>query len=236
MGDDLKLRVNATMTELGGLNALTTVGGEVRVASNYKLVAIDGFSSLTSVGGDLYIDFNGDLESLGDVGAGTGLSNITSVSGDLQISNCHGLLGVDGLLGLEYVGGNVKISNNENLENLDGLSNLVTVEGGSGNHLLVEKNASLTSMEFPSLTELNGRLWIRENDALLDISGFNALVAIERLEGELPRVLQVLRRAHEARHVARREQGRHVLGHHAAAAAAGEVLELPRAGAELFVV
>ena len=48
-----------------------------------------------------------------------------------------------------------------------------------------------------------------------------------QLEGQRARVLQLRRRAREALHVARREQGRHVLGHHALVRGR-EVLELAR--------
>jgi len=52
--------------------------------------------------------------------------------------------------------------------------------------------------------------------------------AVPELEGQFPRVFEVVGRAHQARHVARREHRCDVLGHHAAPTAARERLELVR--------
>jgi uncharacterized coiled-coil protein SlyX len=59
---DVTIR-NSLLTDITGLNALTSVGGYLRIESNAALTTISGLNALTSVGGYLYIYSNAALTS-----------------------------------------------------------------------------------------------------------------------------------------------------------------------------
>ena len=58
------------ITNLNGLNVLTSIGGYLSIWNNAALTSLTGLDNLTSVGGNLYIEDNDALTSL------TGLDNI----------------------------------------------------------------------------------------------------------------------------------------------------------------
>jgi hypothetical protein len=74
----LEITGNPDLTDLSGLESLTSVSGSVTVSVNPQIENFTGIDALTNVGGDLTIEDNDGLTSL------DGLS-VTTVGGDLKI-------------------------------------------------------------------------------------------------------------------------------------------------------
>jgi len=70
------------ITNLNGLNVLTSIGGSVEIKGNDFLSSLSGLDNLTSIGGDVIIEYNDTLTTL------TGLDNVNPNSiNDLFITN-----------------------------------------------------------------------------------------------------------------------------------------------------
>ena len=78
VGSRLFIGRNPALTDLEGLNNLTSVWG-LTISDNQSLTRLEGLEGLTSVESRLFIGQNPALTSL------EGLNNLTSVGGDLSI-------------------------------------------------------------------------------------------------------------------------------------------------------
>jgi len=165
IGDDI--------TNLNGLNALTSVGGGLLIGNyqyggNDSLTSLTGLDNVTSVGGVLYIWGNAALSSL------TGLDNVTSVGGVLWIRDNDALSSLAGLDNVTSVGEDLYIGDNGDLSSLAGLDNVTSVGGG----LIIYINAALSSLEgLNNVTSVGGDLWIMGNDALSSLAGLDNINA-----------------------------------------------------------
>ncbi|MCP4199393.1 MAG: hypothetical protein GY762_19785 [Proteobacteria bacterium] len=81
----LKIYNNDALTNLYGLDNLTSVRGALRIYNNDALASLHGIGNLTRVGGDLSISENPVLTSL------KGLMNLTRVAGVLRIEDNYAL-------------------------------------------------------------------------------------------------------------------------------------------------
>ena len=173
VGGDLQIEsfyhhTDATLTNLDGLSALTSVGGRLSISWNRALTNLDGLSALTSVGGDLSIDLNYALTNLDGLGA------LTSVGGTLHVSDNDALTNLDGLSGITSVGGwGLLIDNNNSLTNLDGLSALTSVV-----YLAIYYNDALTNLDGLSGITSVSSLFIFANPALTNLDGLGALISV----------------------------------------------------------
>jgi hypothetical protein len=150
---------NSALTNLTGLEALTSVGGYLRIKSNYALTSLNGLSNLTSIGGDLSIRYSYALTSL------NGLSNLTSIGGDLDIWDNDDLTSLTALQNITSVGG-LRIYGNDALTNLTGLQNITSL----GGYLYIVNNDALTSLNgLSNLTSVSGSLYIQSNDVLTSL-------------------------------------------------------------------
>lgn len=132
---------NASLTDLNGLSALSSILGDLYITDNPSLLSVDGLSSLTRVydlgiGGNTALTSIGGLSSLTNVenlGIGqndaltdlSGLSSLTTIWRDLEISNNLALTNLDALSGLTHVGNNLEIQSNHQLNQCTGLSRLL---------------------------------------------------------------------------------------------------------------
>ena len=145
---------NTTFTSLEGLNAITSVGGDLSITFNTALINLEGLNSLTSVNGDILFIYNPTLTSL------KGLNAIISVGGDISISNNNSLTSIEGLNNLTSIGKDLSIKVNEVLLNLKGLDSLISI----GGQLSIENNPALTSLEgLNALTFVGGSFSIWDN-------------------------------------------------------------------------
>ncbi len=174
------------ITNLNGLNVLTTIGGTLRIAHNDALINLTGLDNLTDIFGGLLLDTNSVLASLAALGnlentggnirvAGnpnladlTGLGSLHVISGDLIVSQNNILPDLTGLTVLETINGSLAISDNPNMTNFSGLNNLSAIQG----NLDISSLNSLTSLQaLVNLTTVSGDLTISHNNILISLSG-----------------------------------------------------------------
>ncbi len=164
--ENLRIRYNPSLANIDGLDQLTSVGGNINILSNPLLTNIDGLDQLTSVGENITIQSNDLLANL------DGLSQLTSVEGDLFITSNASLVNLNGLNQITVIGRDLAISSNGLLANLDELSQITSV----GRNLSVEFNASITNFDgLSNLTTINGDIRIYNNGVLGNISGLASI-------------------------------------------------------------
>ncbi len=160
-GDDI--------TNLNGLNVLTSIGGHLEIKGNDALPSLTGLDNVAWIGGDLVIPYNNALTSL------TGLENITSIGGNLNIYGNDALPSLTGLENMTSIGGDLGIKSNDVLSSLAGLDN---IDAESMMDLLVFNNSSLSTCEVLSVCEYlispNGFIDISNN-----ASGCNSQEEVE---------------------------------------------------------
>jgi hypothetical protein len=148
MTGSLSISTNVALTDLSGLQNITTVGGDVSIGANFALTSLSGLENLTSVGG-LYIGSNTALASL------SALTNITSVGGHLYISGSDALNDLHGLQNITTVNGDMYLTENDLLTSLNELYQVHSA-GGS---LLITFNTNLsmdTALDLEDQLRLNG--------------------------------------------------------------------------------
>ncbi len=128
----------ANITNLNGLNVLTSIQGGMYIIFNDLLVSFSGLENLTSVGGGVTLDYNHDITSL------TGLENLASIGGWLGIGYNMHLSSLTGLENLITLGGGLSVANNDILTSLLALQ---SIESASINNLMIVNNPSLSRCE-----------------------------------------------------------------------------------------
>lgn len=168
-----KFMNSSNITNLDGLNTLTSIGGFLDIRLNNDLANLNGLANLTSTGGFLSVYNNDALIDL------TGLDQVTHIGEHFYITYSDALTSLTGLENLSTVGGNLEIRTNDLLTNLSALNSLTTIGGG----LEIRANIALTSLsELSGLSSVGNHLWIGGNDNLVSLTG---LEAISTLEGYL---------------------------------------------------
>ncbi len=124
---NLRVVESPGLTDLTGLDALTSVEGTLQLAHNDNLTSLEGLGALTAAGERLEDFFQ------------------TYYYGGLSIKDDDALMDLAGLESLEVVWGYLEIVNNDSLTSLQGLDNLTGVYGGeltiSGNPMLCQEDA-----------------------------------------------------------------------------------------------
>jgi len=169
---------NPSLTSLTGLDNVTAIGGALCISYNAALASLSGLENVTSIGGKLEIRGNNALIDL------TGLDNLTSIIGYVEIHYNGFLTSLTGLDNVTYIGGSLIIGCNNTLMSLTGLDNVTTIEG----RLIIGTwlpqggwcgNASLTSLSaLDNLTSIGDDLVILGNDALTSLTGLDNLTSI----------------------------------------------------------
>ncbi|MCK4288138.1 MAG: T9SS type A sorting domain-containing protein, partial [Bacteroidales bacterium] len=162
------------ITNLTGLNVLTSIWGYLKIYDNDALTNLTGLENITSIEGNLSIGYynsggNPSMTSL------TGLDNVTSIGGRLSISGNSALTSLTGLDNVTSIGGYLGIYYNDALTSLTGLDNVTSIGGGlyiSGNNALT----SLTALD--NVTSIGGSLWIEYNDSLTSLTGLDNVSSI----------------------------------------------------------
>ena len=152
----------ANITNLNGLNGLTSIGGNLRICNDSVLPNLSGLGSLTSIAYNLFVGYNPVLTSL------TGLEAVTSIGGALEIYSNQALTSLTGLEAVTSIGGALEIYSNQALTSLTGLEAVTSIGGA----LEIYSNQALTSLtgidsiDFESITTLG----IYHNDSLSNCS------------------------------------------------------------------
>src|SRR5690606_32344678 len=163
------IKYNNSLSDIDGLNGLTSVGGDFQLQGNSQLTHLAALSSLTHIGRNLVIYSNTILNNI------QGLNNLTSIGGSLNIQSNYQLPNLDGFNSLTTIHGDLLILYNGALTNITGLNNLTEI----GGELSIQSNAQLTDLDgFSDLTLINGDLLIYDNNALTNITGLNNLTEI----------------------------------------------------------
>ena len=167
IGEHINIDGNKALLSLTGLNTLQYIEGGILVHSNFGLLNLEGLEGLTSVE---WIDlYNNSLTSL------SGLDNITSVQGIVRINRNPELLNLSNLGNLTTIGENLEIAINDNLSNLVGLDNLHTI-GGTLEIYFNDALIDLTGLN--GLTTIGADLKIYQNDSLISLAGLNNVTTI----------------------------------------------------------
>jgi len=142
---NLAIGYNDVLMSLTGLDNVTSIGGNLAIAHNSALINLTGLDNVTSIGGNLTIEYNwSSLTSL------TGLDNVTSVGGDLFIRVNIALTSLTGLDNLTSIGGNLHIWHNDPLTSLTGLDN---INANSIDSLEIWDNTSLSTCDVQSVCD-----------------------------------------------------------------------------------
>ena len=164
---DLAIVNNPLLSNLSGLNNLTTVGGKLEIRF-MEIESLSGLESLNYVDG-LDISSNPNLATL------NGLENLSnSGAEDFRIGFNEGLTSLSGLENLESIGGNFTLTENALLTQLSGLENLTTNSGDL--RISVTNLTSINSLS--NLNTIGGSLFIDYNDDLLSLNGLENISVI----------------------------------------------------------
>ncbi|MEE4255804.1 MAG: T9SS type A sorting domain-containing protein [Bacteroidales bacterium] len=137
------------ISNLQGLNVITSIGGELRIKNNDSLTSLLGLENLISIDGNLII---GEKDIYGEYGNPL-------------------LTDLEGLDNLSNVGGRVGIGYNQSLVDLSGLENIVSLT----HSLSITENHSLRNLNGLDNLEEVQSLWIGGNDSLTTLSGLGSL-------------------------------------------------------------
>lgn len=161
------------ITNLTGLNVLTSIGSNLQINDNTSLTDLTGLESLTIINGGLHIINNSYLTSL------LGLNNLASIEGDLAIIENDTLINLAELSSLSYLGGDLTIYGNASLVSLTGLEGLTNVIENLNIGIIMFDpygNPSLTNLTgLDNLTSVGGFLEINANFNLSSLTGLENL-------------------------------------------------------------
>jgi len=133
---------NPALTDLAGLNKLTTVGGWMLLLGNSGLLSLSGLDSLTSVGQEFGIYDSPLLKNL------NGINKLDSVQ-SIKIAGNNSMISLDGLQSLIHTN-SISIIYNPMLITLDGIEN---VDADHLNYLHIHDNDSLTECNVRSVCD-----------------------------------------------------------------------------------
>jgi len=159
----LVIRRNVDLTQLNGLEELTSVSG-IRIENNPNIQNLRGLDSISSISGSLYIGRNFALNSM------LGLEQLEEIDGTFDIIDNFLLSNLDGLNNLQTIGNRLFVTENPSLGSLSGLNNLHSV----GNAVHIHENDSLANlMGLENIQTIGTRLEVRDNANITQLTGLN---------------------------------------------------------------
>ncbi len=169
---------NNELSSLQGLDKLNIVGGSFNIRSNPKLNNLIGLESLTVIHEDSR-EFSGRLIiEDSEITNLQGLTNLTTVD-DLIINGNPNLLNFEGLHSLQLIKNDLEVQRNDNIENLIGLENLNTI----GSRLFIFQNIKLFSLNgLSGLLSVGDDLNLSGNTLLSNLSGLSQIHSVGKLE------------------------------------------------------
>jgi len=121
------------ITNLDGLNVVTSIEGGLFIAEAYALVDLSGLINLTYVN-SISIEECPASDLLA-------FSNVTSDLNSLRIYDCDNLISLIGLEGIASINQSIHVQENQMLESLDGLDNITNV-----GTIYISNNVNLNNM------------------------------------------------------------------------------------------
>jgi hypothetical protein len=166
IGGSLYIEMNNGLTSLSGLDNISSVAGSMGIQYNPLLVNLTGLGNLITIGEGLNLESNTALASL------TGLEKLTSIGGNFSLYE-NAITSMTGLQSLTYAG-RLGIANNNALSTLNGLESLTTI----GSDLIITWNGTLASLAgLEDLNAIDGEIQIHDNSLLTSLSGLDSLDA-----------------------------------------------------------
>ncbi|NEX22035.1 IPTL-CTERM sorting domain-containing protein [Thiorhodococcus mannitoliphagus] len=95
--DSLRIRDMDGLTNLAGLDNLTSIADELFINECDNLQNVDAFSSLASIGGDLSVEKNPALQNLDGLSGASGTLREVNVFANPQLTDISGLAGITGV-------------------------------------------------------------------------------------------------------------------------------------------
>lgn len=106
------------LTSLSGLNGLLYIGGGIHIYECDQLTDLTGLDNITTLGTHLWIEHNSNLTSL------NGLENLVYIGGQIQITYNDALASLSGLDSLTHIGSHLVVCDNPNLISIESLKNI----------------------------------------------------------------------------------------------------------------
>jgi len=157
------------INNLNGLEAVTSVWGNLGIGGNASLNSLTGLENLNTIEGNLLIVDNDLVSNF------NGLVSLTTIEGNLKVADNDALVSFSGLENLALIGFHFRIINNSNLSDLAGLSSITYVMGD----LDIYNNDNLEDLSgLSSVEAVVGNLKIRDNDFLGSLTGLDIIVSI----------------------------------------------------------
>lgn len=155
------------ITNLQGLNVVTSIGGGLVFDGMDKLTSFSGLENLEHIGGRLEIM---GLDSLTDI---TALNKLEAIGG-LWVEYNRLLTNLSGLDNITHIEGGLSIYDNDKLQNVSALSNVTSIEG----ELRIVLNQSLSSLVgLENVTSIGGNLFVVYNYSLCSLTGLDNIDA-----------------------------------------------------------
>lgn len=168
--DSLTLIGNRKLKDLSGLEAITSLSGDLTLIDNLNFESFSGLHNLQVIEGTMLVKDNYSLTAF------NGLSALERVDRKLKIISNDALVSLNGLDELNHIGKLVIYSNSE-LENLTSLNRIETLD-----HLNIMKNRKLNSLKgLEGLVTVAGEINIDDNYGLITLEGLNNLEHASRL-------------------------------------------------------
>jgi hypothetical protein len=142
-GDLIVGDFGTNITNLDGLNVLTSIGGDLYITQSIYLNNLMGLINVTFIGQTLGINNTDVLTSL------VGLNNLAFIGNNLAINNNSALTSLTDLNNLTFVGGSLEICWNYSLTNMIGLENITSI----GGNISIHSNSILSTCDLPWLCE-----------------------------------------------------------------------------------
>lgn len=150
------------ISNLNGLNVLTSLEGNLSIYDNYQLTSLSGLDNITSIRGFVDISWNDQLLSM------DGLNQLDTIGGGISFYANESLRDFNGLNNLIYIGDGFGVEWCDSLTSFDGLENLNTISG----YLNLSFNRVLNDLTaLNNLTNVGGSLSIGYNNTLNSLDG-----------------------------------------------------------------
>ena len=163
----------SNITNLNGLDGITSIGGTVLIVLNPRLQTLDGLDSISYIGEGLSILNNDSLFSIG------ALSNLRYLGTDLELYTNPLLSDISCFAGLDTIYGSLEIVEDSSLTSLHGLHNIEYI----GGWFWVMSNPQLENFTgISSLSRINNNFYIEANPNLLNFQG---LFDLDSIAGDL---------------------------------------------------
>lgn len=139
-GDFILDAENVILNDLAGLGSLENIGGDFYCALP-DATTIDGLEALSTVDGNVLIEFMENVANL------NGLGGLTNVGGDLTIRENNNLVDCDALAAISMIGGDLEIHDNNVLFLCCGLKPVIEDGAVQGSITIEENGNGCSSVQ-----------------------------------------------------------------------------------------